>query len=53
MCSDDDANYEWICGQGAIGCTGSVLKPLCECNDAEYFIPSMDGTRCLPGKRLS
>ena len=54
MCEDYEAetNYTWICGEGAINCTGFVLKPQCECDKENYYIPSADGRMCIPGISL-
>ena len=51
MCEDyeGEANYTWICGEGAISCTGFVLKPQCECDTDNYYISSADGRMCIPG----
>ena len=51
MCEDyeGEANYTRICGEGAISCTGFVLQPHCECDTANYYIPSADGQSCIPG----
>ena len=49
MCGDPGANYTWICGEGATGCSGSVLQPRCECNYSDYYIPAADGRSCVPG----
>ena len=51
MCEDYEgkANYTRICGEGAINCTGFVLQPHCECDAANYYIPTTDGQSCIPG----
>lgn len=49
MCGDPGANYTWICGEGATGCSGSVLQPQCECDYSDYYIPAADGRSCVPG----
>ena len=49
MCEDPGANYTWICGEGAVGCRGSVLRPQCECDFSDYYIPAEDGRSCIPG----
>ena len=50
MCEDDvESNHTQICGEGAINCTGFVLKPQCECDAENYYFPSADGRMCIPG----
>ena len=49
MCTDDGVNYKDVCGEGGIGCKGSLLKPQCLCDTASWYTPSLDGRQCLPG----
>ena len=49
MCGDPGANYKWICGEGAMDCRGSVLRPQCESDYSDYNIPDAEGRSCIPG----
>ena len=53
MCSDPGTNYTLVCGEGAIGCTGSYITPNCKCNNKDYFIPAADGRSCQPGNAIA
>lgn len=48
-CGTDVTAIE-VCGQGATGCSGYVLDPLCQCNSSMFYLPAADGRSCVPGK---
>ena len=52
ICSDPGTNYTSVCGEGATGCTGPYLKPHCQCDDENYFLPAADGRSCKPGNAI-